>query len=97
MQILRNQTKGRVLNDGIGKQCRQKFHHCANTTRRALQLKGLSSGLEKKSLQKFPLTINPCRVKNIAKIMFFVTNYEILRSINKITTCFKPGTSYYWK
>jgi hypothetical protein len=61
MQILRNQTKGRVLNGGIGKQCRQKFHHCANTTRRALELKGLSSGLEKKSLQKFPLTINPCR------------------------------------
>jgi hypothetical protein len=38
MQILRNQTKGRVLNGGIGKQCRQKFHHCANTTRRAFGL-----------------------------------------------------------
>lgn len=60
MQILCNQTKGRVLNDGI-KQCRQKFYHCANTTRRALDLKGLSSALEKKSLQKCPLTINPCR------------------------------------
>lgn len=60
MQILRNQSNGRVLNDGI-KQSLQTFHHCANTKRIALCLERFSSSLEKLSLQRVPLTINFCR------------------------------------